>query len=343
MSFDVIIVGAGPGGLACASITAAQGLKTLILEKGESIGRKVCAGGVTWNGLVKRIPSRIFEQQFHTQKIFTTSQKASITEKTPVIATVNRISLGLEMCRNSLQAGAELWLGSQVTSLSKNEVVVYDKNSKTTKRMRFSFLVGADGSMSCVRRHLGLPLRNRGVGINYQIPCSYPHMEWHLDYSLFGSGYAWIFPHSKTISVGAYADARTMKAKRLKENLVTWGKKRDLQLDRYKCQAEYINFDYRGYRFDNVFLVGDAAGLASGLTGEGIYPAIVSGEAVGRLIVDPKYKALELDRMIRNHARHSRLVTVLGKNSLVTTFLGEIVVYCLKRKLMSFGAIEMAH
>ena len=73
MSYDVIIVGAGPGGLACAEITASQGLKTLVLERKTIIGKKVCAGGVTWNGLVKKIPIDLFERQFDTQLIFTRS------------------------------------------------------------------------------------------------------------------------------------------------------------------------------------------------------------------------------------------------------------------------------
>ncbi len=108
-------------------------------------------------------------------------------------------------------------------------------------------------------------------------------MEWHLDSGLFASGYAWVFPHQDSVSVGAYVDGRVMKAKQLQDNLIKWSAKSGYPLSGHKSEAEYINFDFRGYRFNNIFLVGDAAGLASGLTGEGIYPAIVSGEAVAGL------------------------------------------------------------
>ena len=44
--FDVIIIGAGPGGLACAHELGNSDLSVLIIEKNGVIGPKVCAGGL---------------------------------------------------------------------------------------------------------------------------------------------------------------------------------------------------------------------------------------------------------------------------------------------------------
>ena len=90
--YDVIIIGAGPGGLTCARITAGFGLKTLVLERNETIGKKVCAGGITWNGLIKTLPEDISERQFCRQHIFTRFQRTSVTAPTPIIATGRRIT-----------------------------------------------------------------------------------------------------------------------------------------------------------------------------------------------------------------------------------------------------------
>jgi geranylgeranyl reductase len=343
MSFDVIIVGAGPGGLACAEITASQGLKTLVLERKSIIGKKVCAGGITWNGLVKKVPIDISERQFKTQYIFTRYQKVSVSASTPIIATVNRETLGQQMGRNALQAGAEIRLGCQVISINGKELTFVDKTTKKLTQQKFTYLIGADGSSSLVRRHLGLPVRDIGIGINYQLPGNFPDMEWHLDSALFKSGYAWVFPHKETVSVGAYVDARVMKAKTLQENLLKWGEKSGYPLSAYKGTAEYINFDYRGYRFNNIFLIGDAAGLASGLTGEGIYPAIVSGESVAKCIASPSFNPVDFKKMIKNHNRHRRMVSIQGKNKILSIILAELVIFCLKKKLINFSAIEMAH
>ena len=94
MGYDVIIVGAGPGGLACAAITAEKGLKTLVLERKAIVGKKVCAGGVTWNGLVQRVPVELMEREWATQHVFTRLQKFSVSAPKPIIATVNRQKLG---------------------------------------------------------------------------------------------------------------------------------------------------------------------------------------------------------------------------------------------------------
>jgi geranylgeranyl reductase len=343
MSFDVIIVGAGPGGLACAEVTASAGLKTLVLERKQAIGKKVCAGGVTWNGLVKKVPIALSERQFTTQHIFTRHQKITVAAATPIIATVNREKLGQEMGRKAMQAGAEIRLGCQVTAINDNKLTFLDISTKNQQKLNFSYLVGADGSSSLIRRYLGIPVHNIGIGINYQLSGNYPDMTWHLDSALFKSGYAWVFPHKETVSVGAYVDARVMKAKKLQESLLKWAKKSGYPLSLHKGEAEMINFDYRGFRFKNIFLIGDAAGLASGLTGEGIYPAIVSGEEVARCIIHPDFNPVDLQKMIKNHNRHRRMVFLLGKNQILSTFLAEMIAFGLKKKLLNFTAAEMAH
>ena len=39
-SYDVIVVGAGPGGVCCAALLAKRGLKVLVLDKNERVGGK---------------------------------------------------------------------------------------------------------------------------------------------------------------------------------------------------------------------------------------------------------------------------------------------------------------
>ncbi|TFG54723.1 MAG: FAD-dependent oxidoreductase, partial [Methanomassiliicoccus sp.] len=38
--FDVIVVGAGPGGTACAALLQKRGVKTLLVEKNDRVGGK---------------------------------------------------------------------------------------------------------------------------------------------------------------------------------------------------------------------------------------------------------------------------------------------------------------
>ncbi|MFW2367930.1 MAG: NAD(P)/FAD-dependent oxidoreductase [Desulforhopalus sp.] len=342
MTIDVLIIGGGPGGLACAERTAAHGLRTLIIERKAVIGPKVCAGGITWNGLIKTVPGNLAERKFSRQYIYTRLQKVCVSSNTPIIATVNRQKLGQAMAEKARHAGVRIHTNCQVTQIRDQNVSYVDKATQEIHTVSFRYLVGCDGSSSLVRRYLGLPTVAKGIGINYQLKGDYSDMEWHLDSKLFGNGYAWIFPHKDSVSIGAYCSQKVLGAKPLHDNLIRWGRSKGFQLSSCKPRSELINFDYRGHRFNNIYLVGDAAGLASGLTGEGIYSAIVSGESVADSIINPACRASEMNRLIRNHSRHKKMAALAGKNKLLGSLLAELVTFCLKKRIFNFSVAEMA-
>lgn len=347
MEFDLIIAGAGPGGLACADKAASNGLKTLVLERKDdlSFGRKVCAGGITWNGLLQRIDRDISENSFPVQHIISRHQRARIQAETPIIATVDRRKLGLFMAAKAEKAGAEIIKNARVVSINKKEgslLCCFD-NSTIPKVIQYKNLVGADGSASLVRKNLGLPVEAFGIGLHYQIPGKFDKMEWYLDSLLFRSGYAWVFPHRNSASIGAFCDAAVISASELKGNMQQWAKRNNLAIENQKLQAERISFDFRGFRFGNIFLIGDAAGLASALTGEGIYPAIVSGQLIAEYISDTTTSLDELNRLINIHQRHRRMARLAGKNRFLATLLMEMLTFGLKKKIIDFSIAEMAH
>jgi geranylgeranyl reductase len=181
-----------------------------------------------------------------------------------------------------------------------------------------------------------------GPGINYQIPAKVEKMEWHLNTKYFGYGYGWIFPHKTSVSIGAYGPEGNMSGKRLKNNLLSWASKHGYFLEKEKCQAAMINYDYRGYDFDKVWLIGDAAGLASGLTGEGIYPAIVSGETVARKILDPESSDQAITDMVKKQQQHHKIIKLAANHPVICSLLMESLVFMLKCKLISFHTLEMA-
>ncbi len=343
MRYSVVIIGAGPAGLSCATALAESGCDVLVLERKHKVGPKVCAGGITWSGLIDTIPEHIEERRFPTQHIFTRLQRATITEDEPIIATVNRERLGQYMANVATDAGAVIRTSCQVSDISENELRFVDKESGREETVGFAYLVGADGSSSLVRRHLGLATEMVGIGINYQIPGHADNMEWHLGSKYFANGYGWIFPHAQSISIGAYVDRTQLSASRLGRGLIDWAGGRGYDLRRSKPRAETINFDYRGWKFDNIFLVGDAAGFASGLTGEGIYPAIVSGEHTGRYIADRKHDMKDFERLVRMQKLHARMVKLTGRASLLAEVMAELTTVGLRCGLLDFRKIEMAH
>ena len=61
-AFDVAIVGAGPAGISAACILADNGVKTIVLERGEYPGAKNISGGVLYgHDLAQILPDSILK------------------------------------------------------------------------------------------------------------------------------------------------------------------------------------------------------------------------------------------------------------------------------------------
>ncbi|NLX18037.1 MAG: NAD(P)-binding protein, partial [Desulfobulbus sp.] len=112
---EVLVVGGGPGGLACATLLAQHGVRVVLVERKPVVGPKVCAGGITCNGLLCHMPAKLLEREFFHQHVFTPRQSAVITGKEPVVATVNRRRLGQWMSAEALNAGVILLTGTRLT------------------------------------------------------------------------------------------------------------------------------------------------------------------------------------------------------------------------------------
>lgn len=342
--FDTIIVGAGPAGLSCATSLAKNGLQVLVLEKNKTIGPKVCAGGIPFHALQHLdLPTSLHEKSFPAQLVITPRQKATIQSSLPIIATVNRKKLGQHMLQKALQAGAEVRTDSLVTGIDKTHIVASaPQSSHAPEKIGYDFLVGADGSSSIVRKYLHLPVEKIGAGIQYHVPGSFPQMEWHFSPALFHSGYAWIFPHDGRASIGVYADRHDLSPRKLKNALHTWASKLEISFGRAKPEAALVNYDYRGWHFDNIFLTGDAAGLASGLTGEGIVPAILSGEAAAMRILAPNSENRRFARVLKQHHKHKMMQKLFANNKVICQIALEVLVLGLRLKLIPLRHIEMS-
>ena len=342
MKYDVVIVGGGPGGLRCAALLAERGVKVLLLERQKRIGNKVCAGGITWGGLISTLPEKLIQKTFSSQRIRTTYQDFQIDATTPMICTVNRCDLGGYMAELALKHGAELKTGCRVVDIDANQVSFSDGHDD--HQVSYDFLVGADGSNSKVRKYLGLDTTptKHGIGLHYLAADGGTEMVWNFNSELFGSGYSWIFPHQSCASVGCYLSDNSMAPLQLKKNLDRWLGDQRIETVGCRFEADKINIDYRGWRFGSRFLVGDAAGLASPLTGEGINPAWVSGEAVAATIVDPDHQPEHLHRVIKRHHTHRTMSRIAGRSRVLSLVLSEFSALLLRFKMIGFEKFEMA-
>lgn len=314
--YEVIIIGAGPGGLSAAQKLSEAGKKVLLLEKNNEIGPKVCAGGLTGKAMKKfNLPKELFDHRFEEIFLHSPFFSSEIKLKEPFTYTVDRKNLGQWMLKRLEKTGADIGLNARATKIASDHIIVND-----SEKINFKYLIGADGANSIVRKFVGLKNEKLLIAIQYIVPGdAYKKFELFFDSRLFSAGYAWIFPHKGYASIGCGCEPNFFSSKDLMAGFKEWLVKEKIDVSKSRYESFLINYNYLGYKFGNIFLVGDAAGLSSGLTGGGIYQAMISGEEAAKSIIDEKYVSRDMEEVIKSNEKQNHILDFALKSG---SFLG---------------------
>jgi flavin-dependent dehydrogenase len=163
--------------------------------------------------------------------------------------------------------------------------------------MRAKFIVAADGALSTVARKMGMgDGRVLIPALEYEVILPPDQLDKfqsvaRFDFGVLPHGYAWAFPKNKHLSVGVLSTVQ--RGSDLKHTMVRY-------LERLGCSAAsqvqrhgfVIPIRPRNGPFveKRVLLVGDAAGLADPVTGEGISFAIRSGLMAAHSLIDGRFE-----------------------------------------------------
>jgi geranylgeranyl reductase len=305
----------------------------LVLEKNKEVGPKVCAGGLTrkcfeFLGSPKDVVGRSFKEIVF--KNFKKKSRLDFGES--FIYTIKRNDLGKWQEKNLKETSVNIMKEACVTEINPKDVIIND-----SEKIGYDFLVGADGSNSLVRRYLGLKTDFIGVAFHYVLPnnADYKDIEIFFDSKLFGAWYSWIFPHKDFVSIGYGCFPKLTSMKKAKDNFESWLKRMKIDVSQGKFEAHPINCDYKGFEFGNIFLVGDAAGLASGFTGEGIYQALASGEDVAKKIINPNHKAKLISEIRRERNIHHFMLSALYFSGPFRDLIFNLVIFAVKSKAIT--------
>jgi len=330
--FDVIIVGAGPAGMWCTEKLSDTNLSVLLLEKNNEPGNKICAGGITRKGiLMLDIPDEIVEQKVNSFVLHSRHFKHAKEWPVPITYTVNRLEFGNWQLQRLKNTDIQYRKNARVTAINEHQLIINGKEA-----IGFRYLVGADGPVSIVRKHLKLPVEKVLATVQYYIPRETvePKMELFLDHKYFHSWYVWLFPHKNRIAVGACSNAKWLSGKKLKNNFHRWLKEKGIDVSHAEYQSFPISYDNRGLKFNNIFLVGEAAGMASGFTGEGIYQSLVSGEVVANMIKGEPYEELLAEIMKYNDYQH-KFLSILQKIGPLRGLAHDLIILLLRNSFVN--------
>jgi geranylgeranyl reductase len=312
-SVEHLIVGAGPSGLRAAQVLAEAGREVLVAEKHPEIGPKTCAGGLTAKAVTLLRAMGLPEDAGLTsvgRVAFGLSDPVELDPALTRIVTISRRELGCRQAAWTRAAGADVRAGCTVRELDLGRRTAVMNG----KPLRWRRLVGADGSDSAVRRALRLPHPRTCFAAEYNVPgLRLEPLRVECDPALAG-GYFWVFPHQDYTSIGAVAMKHTVRPAELRAYLDARMTRLGLGEHGVPFEGATLEVEFRGLHFPgDVHLAGDAAGVPSSLTAEGIYSALLTGQEVARAILEPGYRSVAVRRWLRVKRRHDRFAAVLRR------------------------------
>lgn len=298
---DVAIVGGGPAGSMAAKRLAESGVRVALLERTAFPRDKACGDGVSSRGLALLARHGLGEwaTQFPApEALRVVSPDGQVLDVVPPAdesvhygRTIPRRLLDARLAQAAVAAGARLIESARVRRVERADGAPLTISVDGLKVMA-QLLILADGSHAPVARRLGL-VRGEPELIalrQYRSGDAGPanRLEIHFQPDVY-PGYTWLFPMGDgrvNFGTGTYARRARRGGFTLKAYLAQLAADPtalDGRLARTEALVPIVGRPLRTRMEDTqthaarVMVAGDAAGLVSPLTGEGIAPAMESG------------------------------------------------------------------
>ena len=357
MRYDVAVVGAGPSGSWTATLLARRGVRVALIDPSHP-REKPCGGGVTSRALaiVRDAVTLTTDAVLVDSARFVDSTAGTDaivqlpTESAALLVSSRSLFDGL-LYEAAQTAGADV-IRARVVDARRHdhgfELITADRT-----RIATSFLVGADGANSLIRRRMATAFRRRQLSIAtgffaHGVTSSEIVVEMTTD----PAGYIWSFPRSDHLAIGicAQADAPiTAEALRCaaRQWIARTGVGDGARLEPYSwpipslLAADLDSLQLSGRRW---LTVGDAAGLVDPITREGIFfalqSAVIAADVIASTAADParafseeiRHEILpELKRAARYKAGFFRpgfarlLIKALQSSSRIRTVMADLV------------------
>jgi digeranylgeranylglycerophospholipid reductase len=301
-AYDVIVVGAGPGGSTAARYAAEAGLRVLLLEKRQEIGAPVrCAEGVGTETLKRFIePEPMWVAQVINRCRLIAPSGKSVEIVAPGAGLIlERKIFDRRLAELAAEKGANVRVKARVTGvLREGDAVcgVVVRYMGREHEVRAKVVIAADGVESQVARWAGLNTLSRLVDLDAaaqylvaNVRLDEPDSCWFFIGGCYApGGYGWVFPkRSNLANVGL--GISPLHTTRHKETALDCLNR---LMERFFPNASIVSMVVGGIPIDGkprpisangLMVVGDAAHQADPMTGGGISNAMIAGQLAAQV------------------------------------------------------------
>jgi geranylgeranyl reductase family protein len=330
---EIAVIGAGPAGAHLATRLAADG-RDVVLFDPKGAWEKPCGGGVPTRALREfdfilkntRYPRKLIRQ---ITMISPLERRVTLQLDEPFAVYSREVLNGLVLDR-AIEGGAH-FVRAGVTGFHR-EAAGWILSTDNGEQWGAKFLVGADGAASFTRRRLvGIfPKQDLALAFGYNVATSEefhsrngsssgPSMdEVIVRFPKDFTGYLWAFPRPGVMNFGVASKLGERTSDELRSLLTDFVRS---HYDGHMPEGEQVTFfgakiptldlsSWKDLRAtgDGWALVGDAAGFADPITGEGIYYAFKSAD----LLADAFRRRNSYDRAANDYEENWR--EVFGKD-----------------------------
>ncbi len=307
---DVAVVGGGPSGACAAHFLASEGIEVVLLEREMLPRYKVCGGGVV-HRVLQFLPTDVgtaVQRQCADSELNLLPYGYHFVahRSEPVVSMTMRAQFDWLLVDAARLAGARIVYPCEVVGVRWHaDHAVLDT---TAGSLYARFVIAADGATG----------RLAHFGSWGDKPVLAPALEWEVtvpaeildrfsrtarfDIGAVSNGYGWVFPKREHLSVGVCVlkkprFGRPALKQSLQNYLAAIGLVPLLSVQKHGYVIPVMPRQTPLVR-ERMLLVGDAAGLADPLTGEGISNAVISGRLASEAIVAG---ALQPDRVMAHY------------------------------------------
>jgi geranylgeranyl reductase family protein len=304
---DVLVIGGGPAGATAARTLALAGRRVQLLDRARFPRNKPCGGAVSMRAVLRFPYLRDALARISTRRLSCLYLEApsgtgiTLTSHEPAALMVRRVEFDALLLDLAREAGAEVIEGVEVSRVREASDRVHI-GARDGREFEAPFVIAADGVNSVVARRLaingGWPAARVAIDMMEETPSDTlrsvdPDTLW-VAYGYGGSeGYAYVFPKAEHVNVGigyvlewfrSHVDEAPYD---LQRRFIGELQHRGV-LDGHSSRAHFTPFlipvggPLRKTATRRVLVAGDAGGFVNGITAEGIFYAMVSGELAGR-------------------------------------------------------------